>query len=151
MKHSMEGGTPIMEEDYEQRLVTELREHKLFKTTNKETQDAGQSLPLKDIPSETFRKICLFSEESPVGKTNQKIDNVKTKRNGFRTYLQHRYHPRLSVKISALFDWQTTPMKYEQFFKTIESTILRPSETYDDCLQTLKLLTFTLYDMNNDG
>ena len=124
-----------------------LREHKIFKSVHNDGVEKIDA-PIREVPANTFKKICAYSGDGSL--ETHKIENEKTKKTGFIIFLQKRYNKRLALKMASLFDWGTQFIKYEPFYKTIENLILRPSENFDECLSALKLLTFNLYDLNND-
>ena len=120
--------TTIMEEDYAQKLITQLKEHQVFKAGVDGTIEKIDP-PLKEVPANTFKKICEFSSDGI--EQNLKIENEKTKKSGLTKYLMKRYNKRIATKIVSLFDWSAQFVKYEQFFKTIEVLMLRPTDVSD--------------------
>ena len=115
------------------------------KTFRKETEAERKYNPIQE---EKFIEMCNFGSDNHDAKKN--LGNEKLQKTQLRKYLERKYDKRLAQKIIVLFEWPHSFLKVNDYFDTIEQIILNPSPDDNECIKTLKLLTFNLYDMNND-
>ena len=92
--------------DLENFIVAKIYEHSIYnEKVNEHGGDISEATPESE---KTFREMIPASKDS-------KVTNLKIKKTWLAAYLKERYSQRLATKMSALFDWGNTYLRFADF------------------------------------
>ena len=63
---------------------------------------------------------------------DQRVTNMKVKKTWLFTYLKEKYSHRLSTKMSALFDWGNTNLRFVEFHTQLSTNLTKHVADYSE-------------------